>query len=71
MWSMIDVLKFIHVMNQLPLSTRPPLDIISLKMEANEATCIKEEIKKQLDKGSTWAPHFPLMSKGERMLEGK
>ena len=30
-----------------------------------------DEQKKKLDMGSTWAPHFPLMSKGERMLEWK
>ena len=29
-----------------------------------------DEEKKQLDRGSTWAPRFPLMSKGEKILEG-
>ena len=31
----------------------------------------KYDEEKQIDRGSSWAPHLPLMSKGERMLEGQ
>ena len=37
----------------------------------DEGNMKKQHAKKQLDRESTWATHLPLMSKGERILEGQ
>jgi len=35
----------------------------------DEENLMEQYVKKQLDRGSTWAPHFPLMSRGREMIK--
>ena len=44
---------------------------LSCRTIIDEENKKKQHVEKQLDRGSTWAPCLPLMSKGERVLEGK